>query len=128
MPGTLQWKESDVRTVESEGQVVLTVERRRGHNGEVTVQYDTKPKEALEGVDYVGAHGTLTFGHGVMSQTITIGIVDDTAYEKDERFLCILSEPTGGCGRGAAARTTAAAASSASSTWRARASRRTWTR
>ena len=23
-------------------------------------------------------------------------IVDDTAYEKDERFLCILSEPTGG--------------------------------
>ena len=96
MPGTLQWKESDVRTVESEGQVVLTVERRRGHNGEVTVQYDTKPKEALEGVDYVGAHGTLTFGHGVMSQTITIGIVDDTAYEKDERFLCILSEPTGG--------------------------------
>ena len=57
-----------MRVVESEGEITLTVERRRGHNGEVSVSYDTKPKEALEGVDYIGAHGVLTFAHGQQSQ------------------------------------------------------------
>ena len=96
LPGTIGWKQSEVRVVESDGLVTLVVERRRGHNGEVSINYDTKPKEALEGVDYVGAHGTLTFAHAEMSKSVTIKIVDDTAYEKDETFLCVLSAPTGG--------------------------------
>ena len=85
-----------VRCVESDRSVTLVVERRRGHNGEVCVQYDTKPREALEGIDYIGAHGTLTFAHGQLSASLTIEIVDDTSYEKDETFLCVLSAPTNG--------------------------------
>jgi len=96
LPGTIGWRESALRVVESERYVTLTVERRRGHNGEVTVKYDTKAREALEGIDYVGKHGEVTFAHGEMSKTITVEIVDDTAYEKDENFLVVLSEPSNG--------------------------------
>ena len=96
LPGTLSWKASAVRCAESDGKVFLTVERKRGHNGEISVKYDTRPKEALEGADYIGAHGELAFAHGELSQTIEIEIVNDSAYEKDERFLVVLSEPSGG--------------------------------
>ena len=44
----------------------------------------------------VGQHGTLTLAHGQMSASLEIPIIDDTSYEKDETFLCILSDPTGG--------------------------------
>ena len=96
MPGTLSWKEHAVRVREKDGIVSLTVQRKRGHNGEVTVKYDTKSKEALEGADFEGAHGELTFAHGEMSKTIEIKIIDDNVYESDERFLVVLSEPEGG--------------------------------
>jgi solute carrier family 8 (sodium/calcium exchanger) len=96
MPGTLSWKAHAVRVKESEGSVTLVVERRRGHNGEVSVQYNTVPKTALEGIDYVGMHGTITLAHGQLSESVTVEIIDDTSYEKDEHFLLVLSEPTGG--------------------------------
>jgi len=96
LPGTFGWKEHAVRVVESERSVTLTIERRRGHNGEVSLQFDTKAKEALEDIDYKGQHETITFAHGEMSKTIVVEIIDDTAYEKDETFLCVLSEPSSG--------------------------------
>ena len=96
LPGTIGWKSNAVRCIESDGFVTLTVERKRGHNGEVSVKYDTKQKQALEGIDYMGQHGVLTFAHAEMSKTVTIEIVNDNAYEKDETFLCVLSEPSDG--------------------------------
>ena len=95
-PGTLRWRASAASCVESQRSVTLVVERRRGHNGEVGVQYDTRQQTALEGVDFRGAHGTLTFAHEEMSKTITIDIIDDTSYEKEKTFLVVLSEPTDG--------------------------------
>ena len=51
---------------------------------------------AQAGKDYVAQSGTLTFAHGVVSQSLTIEIIDDDKYENDETFTVILSEPTGG--------------------------------
>jgi solute carrier family 8 (sodium/calcium exchanger) len=96
MPGTFQWKDSAVRCRECDGSVTLTVQRKRGHNGEVTLKYDTRSKEALEGADFEGAHGELTFAHGELSKTVEVKIIDDTVYEKDERFLVVLSSPSEG--------------------------------
>lgn len=72
LPGTIGWKESAVRVIESDRFITLTVERRRGHNGEVSVRYDTKPREALEGTDYIGQHGEMKFAHGAPCSPIIV--------------------------------------------------------
>lgn len=95
-PGLFRWDNSRVEVLESAGSVDLTVMRTMGLSGEVSIKYATKDQTATGGKDYVAAEGTLTFAHGQVSQTITIEIIDDDTYEKDETFTVILSEPTGG--------------------------------
>ena len=62
----------------------------------MSIKYATKDQTATAGKDYGKAEGTLTFAHGQVSQSITIEIIDDCTYEKDETFTVVLSEPTGG--------------------------------
>ena len=52
--------------------------------------------QATAGKDYVAVEGTLTFPHGAVSRSLTIEIIDDDTFEKDETFTVVLSEPTGG--------------------------------
>ena len=51
---------------------------------------------ATSGSDYVATSGTLSFGSGVTTQTISVTINGDTAVEPDETFLVILSGATNG--------------------------------
>ena len=45
--------------------------------------------------DYVGQSGALTFGPGVVSQTITVDVVGDLKIENDEAFTVTLTVPSG---------------------------------
>ena len=63
---------------------------------QVSINYATKDQTATAGKDYKAQSGTLTFAHGQVSQSLTIEIIDDDIYEKDETFTVVLSEPTGG--------------------------------
>ena len=46
---------------------------------------------ATAGADYSATSGTLTFAAGVVSQTITVPILNDTVFENSETFNMLLS-------------------------------------
>lgn len=74
----------------------ITVQRRVGSVGTVSVKYFTADETAVAGVDYTGTQGTLTFGSGVTSQSFNIPLRDDLVIEPDKTFLVILTNATGG--------------------------------
>ena len=51
---------------------------------------------AVNGKDYHGGSGTLIFEHGEQVKYITIDIIDDKDFEKDETFLVELTETSEG--------------------------------
>jgi subtilisin family serine protease len=57
----------------------------------VTVNYASANGTAASGSDYTAASGVLTFPASTASQTITVPILGDTAYESDETFTINLS-------------------------------------
>ncbi len=59
----------------------------------VMVNYATTPGTAIDGTDYVGVSGTLTFQPGTTTQTIIVPVKGDTLNEPDETFSLALSSP-----------------------------------
>ena len=57
----------------------------------VTVDWETAPGTATAGDDYTAASGTLTFGPGEMTKTVSIAVLDDTQVENDETLTLRLS-------------------------------------
>ena len=62
----------------------------------VTVQYATTNGTATAGQDYTATLGTLSFGVGETTKTITIPILSDAVDEVAETFTVTLSNPSGG--------------------------------
>lgn len=60
----------------------------------VTVNFYTVNGSAVDGFDYWGSGGQLTFAPGEMSQTIYVPVSADWDYEGDEYFCVVLSEPS----------------------------------
>ena len=80
--------------LESSGKVTVTIKREAGCDGQIKVKYWTEDGRggngthaAIANSDYVPCEGELTFDHGQARKKITIEIIDDEAYEKDETFL-----------------------------------------
>jgi aryl-phospho-beta-D-glucosidase BglC (GH1 family) len=61
----------------------------------VTVRYATAGAEALGGIDYDAAGGTLTFRPGETSKTVSVSVLADVLDEADETFALDLSNPVG---------------------------------
>jgi len=89
-----------VKVNESDGQVLLEVERLAGSGGAkgaVEVRYFTKDQTARGGKDYEKAEGKLTWGDGETDvKKVNIMVLDDDELEKDEQFTVCMVEPTGG--------------------------------
>jgi hypothetical protein len=83
--------EGDSGTVNIE----FTVTVLGNHTG-VSVDYTTGSDTAAAGVDYTASPGTLTFGVGESSKTISIPVLGDTLDEYDETFYVNLSNADGG--------------------------------
>ena len=62
---------------------------------DVTVDYRTMGGTAVEGSDYTGTSGTLTFAAGQTTRTIPVTTINDSIREPDESFSVILSNPSG---------------------------------
>ena len=69
---------------------------RTGGTAAFSINYATANNSALSGSDYVATFGTLSFGSGVNSQTITVAINGDKAIESNETFFVNLSGATNG--------------------------------
>jgi hypothetical protein len=69
---------------------------RTGGTAAFSVNFATANGSATTGSDYQAASGTLNFGSGVTSQTISVPIIGDTSVESDETFFVNLSGSTNG--------------------------------
>ena len=70
----------------------------RGVVSTVTVDYATVDGTATAGVDYTATSGTLTFEAGESSQTVEVGVLDDSHDEGEETLTLRLSNAVGGHG------------------------------
>ncbi len=102
IPGTLSFAVTTTNVAENvlSGSVTLEVVRTGGSNGIVTVDLATSDGTAIAVSDYLSTTGTLTFADGVLSQTLSIVIVDDVIVEASEDFTVTLSNATGGASIG----------------------------
>lgn len=99
--GALAFSAANFPVGEGAGTATITVERTGGSVGAVTVNYATSNGTALAGSDYTAASGTLTFAHGVTSQTFLVTLADDSLVESSEAITLTLSSPGGGASLGA---------------------------
>jgi len=74
---------------------VFTVTAIGGHSGSVSLHYATASNTAVAGSDYTATSGTLTFGPGESTKTISVAVKGDTLDEDDEQFFLNLSTAVG---------------------------------
>jgi hypothetical protein len=80
---------------EDSGLATIRVLRGGGTNDTITVDYFTTDGTGTNAVDYTGTNGTLTFGPGVASQTISVPILNNTNIEGDRTFSLTLTNAAG---------------------------------
>jgi hypothetical protein len=98
-PGTLGFDAIGYSVREDDGTAVITVIRRNGRDGEVSVDYATSDSDftpTTARLDYVPTSGTLVFADGETRKSFTISILNDGEHEGDEGLLVTLSNVRGG--------------------------------
>lgn len=98
--GVVQFAQPAFGVREDAGSISIPVSRTAGAASGVTVQYATSNGSASAGSDYTAKSGTVTFGAGDTSETITVPILDDGVADNGEVFLVTLSSPGGGASLG----------------------------
>lgn len=95
-PGTIGFDSSAYAVSESGGQAVVTVVRSGGTSGVATVTYSTFNGTGINGVDYQGVAGTLTWSNGESgAKVFTVPIFDDGVVDGDKVVNLELSNPVG---------------------------------
>lgn len=79
---------------DSIGPVGFTVSLSESSPETITVNYETADGTAIEGEDYDGVSGTLTFIPGETTKNIPVDILPDTINEPTEQFFINLSSPS----------------------------------
>lgn len=97
--GVIQFAASAMSVVEG-GQASIVVTRTGGLAGPVTVDWNALHL-STDATDFSPVTGTLTFAAGVTSQSIVLTIPDDGVEEGPEKFVLVLSNPTGAATIGA---------------------------
>lgn len=78
------------------GRAVFAIALSEPLAGEVTVSFATADDTALESDgDYVAASGTVTLAAGETAATVEVIVSGDFRSEPDERFLLLLTDPSG---------------------------------
>lgn len=90
LPGQARTPAAPISVAEGAGQVVVTLERVLGTDGELTVQAFTSAATATLGEDFGGVSGGVTFPAGATTATFVVPITGDTADEPDETFTVSL--------------------------------------
>ncbi len=87
---------NDIVVNEATGTATFTVTLSAASGQSVAVNYATSNGTAVAGAggDYTAASGTLTFAPGVTTQTVSVIIANDTAYEWSENFNVNLTGAT----------------------------------
>ena len=84
----------DVQLAEGDGDLTtatLLVRLSEASDQPITVAYETSAGTAIEGVDYLGTSGSVTFEAGETEKEISVAIVGDLNYEYAENFSVLLA-------------------------------------
>lgn len=91
--GNVQFSIGSMQVIEGLGVVTITVLRKGGSAGNLSIDYATVEGTATAGQDYLSTSGTLTFGGGETTKSFQIPIADDAVTEPDETFTIELRNP-----------------------------------
>jgi hypothetical protein len=95
--GSVRFVEEDYQVIEGTLNAIITVERRGGLSGNVSVDFAATAGSATAGADFAAVTGTLNWAHADGGlRTFAVPIVDDTETEDGEIVLLSLSNPIGG--------------------------------
>ena len=95
--GSVRFVDHGFQVIEGESQALITVERRGGNQGNVSVDYAASAGSATAGTDFTPVTGTLNWAHADGgTRTFTVPILEDDLAEDTEAVLLTLSHPTGG--------------------------------
>lgn len=96
-PGTLALSAASYSVNEAAGSLIITVARSGGSDGVVSVAYATENDSAMAPADFAARSNRLSWADGdAAPKTFSVEIVDDAAFEGEEHFGIVLSEPYGG--------------------------------
>jgi hypothetical protein len=102
-PGEIDFKQLHYDVDETDGQATVTVERRDGVGGAVSVDYETSDGSATAGSDYVATSGTLNWSAGDSAdKTFTVPVSWDGRAEGTESINLSLTDAGGGADLGPA--------------------------
>ncbi|XP_014673050.1 PREDICTED: sodium/calcium exchanger 3-like [Priapulus caudatus] len=104
-PGVFEFERPSVLVKESVGVSQVPVVRKNGADGRVTLNWRSRSKSAIDGKDFIGGEGTVTFEHGELNKMIEIPIINDQDVEKDENFELVLYGASAGATLGPTKRT-----------------------
>ena len=93
---SVQFASAAYTVSESKSAVAVTLVRSGAAATAFTVTYATTNGTATAGADYTAKTGTVSFGAGVLTKTITIPLRGDSIVEGNETFRLRLGVPTGG--------------------------------
>ncbi len=99
-PGEIAFSDDIYEVEEGAGSLTVTVLRKVGTTGTVTVEYETVPGTATSPDDFESTSGTLTWGDGDNSPRVISIPIGDTDTETLKVFSVVLSAPTGGASLG----------------------------
>ena len=88
--GNLQFSVSSLQVIEDLNLLNVTVLRKGGSTGSLSVDYETIDGTATAGQDYKATSGTLIFNDGETSTDIQIPILNDAVTESPETFTVVL--------------------------------------
>src|SRR5215213_3864211 len=89
--GNAQFSVDSIRLIEDLGLRNITVLRKGGSAGNLTVNYATMDGTATAGQDYTATSGALTFNNGETSRSFQVPITDDAVTEPNETFTVTLN-------------------------------------
>lgn len=93
----LKFDQRSFQAWEESGEVVVSIQRFRGSEGEISVTFEIVGGTATAGEDYEEVTQNLTWADGDRGRkTVTIPILDDGEFEVFETIEIALVDPTGG--------------------------------
>lgn len=94
-PGVLAFTDTVHSISERIGELRIPVIRKEGATDRITVDFETRPGTALEGVHYYGVRGTLTFENNESKKFITVKVINNKSFEdKTRNFNVMLKHAT----------------------------------
>lgn len=93
--GTLKLSKSAYEASTGAGKAVITVLRVGGTIGTASVSYGASGGSGVQGTDYIGVAGTMTFAPGEASKTFTVPIMKTTPTNTGRTVGITLTSPTG---------------------------------